>query len=46
MFSPGFWEAVGEGNWAKEEGRKGRQNAHYTQALSISFFHLFISVCD
>lgn len=45
MFLPQFWEAGGEECWEKEEGRKGRQNAHYTQALSISFFHLFISVC-
>lgn len=45
MFLPQFWEAVGEECREKKKGRKGRQNAHYTQALLISFFHLFISVC-
>lgn len=38
MFSPGFWEAMGEGGWAKEEGRKGRQNAHSAQARQFPFF--------
>lgn len=38
MFSPQFGEAVGEGCWEKEEGRKSDKNAHYTQASQFPFF--------
>lgn len=46
---PVFASVLGSsGGGVLEEGgrvEKADKNAHYTQALSISFFHLFISVC-
>jgi hypothetical protein len=39
MFSAQFWEAVWEGRLQRRKrGRKGRQNAHYTQACQFPFF--------